>query len=285
MNKELEQLLDIARKAARAGTEAIKDIYVHYLSNGDIGIKDKGKDDPVTSADMAANRVIINTITKYLPEHVILTEEDPGTWDVTGSEWAWMIDPLDGTRDFIKANDEFVTMVGLTHLGQPVVGVVIEPATGLEIYACKGLGAYRENTFQGIAGERLKFPDKVDSNNLRIAISRSHRDSKTDNLIRLLNIKKEIPSGSVGRKVAMVISGRADMYVHPARGTKLWDTCACDIIASEAGGVLLSGTGEKINYARTSGDVENPYGLLVCAAHISDRVIWASREVWGLNNH
>jgi fructose-1,6-bisphosphatase/inositol monophosphatase family enzyme len=71
--------------------------------------------------------------------------------------------------------------------------------------------------------------------------------------------------------------------VHPARGTKLWDTCACDVIASEAGGMLLSGTGDKISYVRASGDIENHYGLLVCSSTIADKVIWASRKVWGLD--
>jgi len=125
--------------------------------------------------------------------------------------------------------------------------------------------------------------DAADPKHLRIAVSRSHRDPKVDELIQLLAVKDEISSGSVGRKVAMVISGEADMYVHPARGTKLWDTCACDVIASEAGGVLLSGTGEPISYLRSSEDVENLYGLLVCPRSILDRVIWASRKVWGLD--
>jgi len=283
MKHELEYLLDVGRQAARLAAERIKTIYEQYLSGGNIDIREKGKDDPVTAADMAANQIIKEKLKDIFPEHAILTEEEPATWYKTGYEWVWMIDPLDGTRDFIKANGEFVTMVGLTQRGEPTIGVVVEPATGLELYACKGFGAYKSWLSQGDTSSRVKIIDTPDIKNLRLAVSRSHRDPKTDKFIEMLSVQKEIPSGSVGRKLAMVINGEADIYVHPSRGTKLWDTCACDIIASEAGGVLLSGTGEPISYLRQSGDVENHYGLLVCPTSILDKVVWASRKVWGLN--
>jgi 3'(2'), 5'-bisphosphate nucleotidase len=237
---------------------------------------------PVTAADIAANQVITQRLKSTFPDHAILTEEDPDSWDNTESEWVWMIDPLDGTTDFIKANGEFVTMVGLTHFGKPTIGVVVEPATGLELYACKGLGAHKNWLSQVDKPSRLKISDVADLNHLRLAVSRSHRDPRVDKFIKLLKVQDEISSGSVGRKVAMVISGQADIYVHPSRGTKLWDTCACDVIVSETGGMLLSGTGEPISYIRSSGDIENLYGLLACPKRILDKVIWASRKVWGL---
>jgi 3'(2'), 5'-bisphosphate nucleotidase len=283
MNGEQDHLLDVARQAARAAAEEISGIYQKYLSGGSIGIRDKGIDDPVTAADMSANRIITHTLRQTFPDHAILTEEEPRTWGETGHEWVWMIDPLDGTRDFIKANGEFVTMVGVTHRANPTIGVVIEPATGLELYAYRGMGAYKSSLSEGNKSSRVTANPAPDLKGLRIAISRSHRDSKVDELIRLLDVKVEISSGSVGRKMALVINGEADLYVHPSRGTKLWDTCACDVIASEAGLVLLSGTGEPIGYHRPAGDVENEYGLLLCPPAIADKVIWATRKVWGLN--
>lgn len=282
MKQDLESLLDTARQAARLGAEKIRDIYEQYLSGGNIGIREKGRDNPVTAADMAANQIITKMLKSMFPDHAILTEEEPDSWDKTGSEWVWMIDPLDGTVDFIKANGEFVTMVGLTHSGKPTIGVVVEPATGLELYACKGLGAYKNWLSQEETSSRVKISDTTDSKHLRLAVSRSHRDPRVDKFIQLLKVQDVILSGSVGRKVAMVISGQVDIYVHPSRGTNLWDTCACEAIVSEAGGVLLSGTGEKISYLRSSRDIENPYGLLVCPKQILDKVIWASRKVWGL---
>ena len=283
MDEQVEELLKAARHAALAGAEAIKGIYQQYLSGGSINIKDKGNNDPVTAADMSANRIITQSLKRDFPEHAILTEEDPDTWNKTGDEWVWMIDPLDGTRDFIKANGEFVTMVGLTHFGVPFIGVVIEPATGMELYACKGLGAYKSSLSKRDASLKVTVSDVPDQEHLRIAVSRSHRDQNVDKLIQLLDVKDEISSGSVGRKMGMVINGEADMYVHPSRGTKLWDTCACEVIASEAGLVLLSGTGEPIRYLRPDGDLENYYGLLVCSPSIVDKVVWASRKVWGLD--
>jgi 3'(2'), 5'-bisphosphate nucleotidase len=282
MTEEHEHLLNAARRAARLGAEEIAEIYGQYLAGRDIDIREKGADDPVTSADMAANRAIKRTLRDQFPEHAILTEEEPNTWNRTGAEWVWMVDPLDGTKDFIKRNGEFVTMVGLTHNGEPTVGVVVHPATGLEFYACKGFGAFRSSLSQEDSLSQVRIQENPDLRHLRIAVSRSHRDPKIDRLIELLRIRAEIPSGSVGRKMSMVIEGVADLYVHPARGTKLWDTCACDVIASEAGGVLLSGTGENISYKRPSGDVENPYGLLLCSATIQDTVVQASRTLWGL---
>jgi len=282
MNREQDHLLDVARRAARSGAEEIRDIYRHYLSGGSIGIRDKGVDDPVTAADMASNRVITHSLRQAFPNHAILTEEEPDTWGRTGHEWVWMIDPLDGTRDFIKANGEFVTMVGVTHYAEPTIGVVIEPATGLELYAARGMGAYKSFLSNAEQSSKLTAPHVPDLKGLRIAISRSHRDSKVDELIRLLDVQEEISSGSVGRKMALVINGEADLYAHPAKGTKLWDTCACEVIASEAGLVFLSGTGEPIQYLRPTDDVENRYGLLVCSPAIADKVVWATRKVWGL---
>jgi len=283
MNEEYDHLLQTARQAARSGANIIRDFYQQYLSGKSIDIRDKGVDDPVTAADMSANQIITHTLKEALPHHAILTEEEPHTWDQTEHEWVWMIDPLDGTKDFIKANGEFVTMVGATHRAQPIIGVVVEPATGLELYASKGLGAYKSSLSNAKKSSKITAPHAPDLKGLRIAISRSHRDSKVDELIRLLDVRAEISSGSVGRKVALVINGEADLYVHPARGTKLWDTCACEVIASEAGLVLLSGTGEPIQYLRPTGGVENDYGLLVCSHAIQDKVVRATRKVWGLD--
>ena len=283
INQDLGYLLDNARQAARLAAEKINDIYQRYLSGSDIGIREKAEDDPVTTADMAANHIIKRKLKSAFPAHSILTEEEPETWTETGSEWVWIIDPLDGTKDFIKANGEFVTMVGLSHFGEPTIGVVIEPATGRELYACKGFGAFESSLAERDKSTRVRMPEAPDLKHLRITISRSHRDAKVDEFINLLDVQEEISSGSVGRKMALVISGEADIYVHPARGTKLWDTCASEVIARESGGVLLSGTGEQISYVRPSGDEENLYGLLVCPTSIKDKVIWASRCVWGLD--
>jgi len=178
MKQDLEYLLDVGRQAARVAAERIKTIYEQYLSGGNIGIREKGKNDPVTAADVAANQIITETLIDIFPEHAILTEEEPDTWNNTKHEWVWMIDPLDGTRDFIKANGEFVTMVGLTHRGEPTIGVVLEPASGLELYACKGLGAYKRWLSEGETSVRVNMNYAPDLENLRLAVSRSHRDTK-----------------------------------------------------------------------------------------------------------
>ena len=283
MKEDFERLLDTARKAARSGAVKINEIYERYKLGSDIDIREKAKDDPVTVADMSANTAIIKIIRNEFQDHGILTEEDPESWETRGYEWVWMIDPLDGTKDFIKANGEFVTMVGLTHFGEPTIGVVIEPATGMELYACKGKGAYKNWLYKKATPSKIKTPETKSMDNLRLAVSRSHRDQRVDTFMELMSIHQEIPSGSVGRKVAMVINGIADLYVHPSKGTKLWDTCACDAILSEAGGLLLSGTGEKIEYLRPDKDIENNNGLLAGTPNVMDSAIKASRKIWGLD--
>jgi len=283
MKEDLEHLLNTARKAARAGAVKISEIYEKYKLGNDIDIREKAKDDPVTAADMAANTAIIKIIRNEFGDHAILTEEDPESWQTRGYEWVWMIDPLDGTKDFIKANGEFVTMVGLTRFGEPTIGVVIEPATGMELYACKGNGAYKNWIYKRTTPSKIMTPETRSMDKLRLAVSRSHRDQRVDMFMELMSIHQEIPSGSVGRKVAMVINGIADLYVHPSKGTKLWDTCACDAILSEAGGLLLSGTGEKIEYLRPDKDVENNNGLLAGTPNVMDLAIKASRKIWGLD--
>lgn len=94
MKQDLESLLDNARQAARLAAEKIREIYQQYLSGGDIGLREKGKGDPVTAADIAANQIITKRLKSTFPDHAILTEEDPDSWDNTESEWVWMIDPL-----------------------------------------------------------------------------------------------------------------------------------------------------------------------------------------------
>jgi 3'(2'), 5'-bisphosphate nucleotidase len=145
------------------------------------------------------------------------------------------------------------------------------------------MGAYKNWIYKRGMPCEIKISETTDMDTLRLAVSRSHRDQRVDTFMEIMSIQHEIPSGSVGRKVAMVINGVADIYVHPSRGTKLWDTCACDVILSEAGGVLLSGTGEKIQYRRPSQDIENQHGLLASPRTIMDPVIQASRQIWGLD--
>ena len=208
MNEDLDQLLQTAREAARSAARAIGDIYRQYLGGERIDIRDKGVDDPVTAADLSANRIITRTLKEAFPHHAILTEEEPHTWSETGHEWVWMIDPLDGTKDFIKANGEFVTMVGLAHNAEPTIGVVIEPATGLELFACKDRGAFKGSLSQVEKASKLTAPPAPDLKGLRIAISRSHRDSKVDDLIQLLD-------GSIDLfySATLLCTGRAD-FLH-----------------------------------------------------------------------
>lgn len=278
MSRDLEQTVHIARRVARAAAAKIAELYAACQAGAAAGTVFKGDDGPVTAADHAANQLILRELGAAFPGDALLSEENPESWITTG-EWTWMIDPLDGTEEFLKQNGEFMVMIGLAHRGVPVVGVVIEPATGDEYWACRGRGAFRLAP-GAREPERLRVTSCSDPAAMTLAVSRSHRSPRVESFCRDLQLTREVSSGSVGRKVALVTTGRADVYLHPSPGTKLWDTCAPQIIHEEAGGVFTTALGEPIRYVRPDGDVRNDEGLLATSAVAFPILLAAARRAW-----
>lgn len=264
--RDLARTLAIARSAVRLAADRIRVIYDEHKAGGDVDIQSKGKDGPVTAADNAANAILIDALRTAFPEDAILSEESPESWISDQHDYVWMIDPLDGTKEFIKANGEFVCMIGLVHLGKPVLGVVTEPATFDEFFAAKGLGAWRVPPGHplGEAPIPLKASAVSDTEKMTVAISRSHRPAKVEHFMNALGITQEYTSGSVGRKIALCATGRADIYLHASPGTKLWDLAGPHAIIEEAGGHFVDANGEPFVYRRPKGDVKNMVGILAC---------------------
>lgn len=278
MDRSLEETLQITRTITRSAAQRVLELYKEYQAGASAQTQDKGDDGPVTAADHAANAIILDGLRAAFPEDRILTEENPESW-VSSADWTWMVDPLDGTKEYLSINGEFMVMVGLCHRGVPVVGVVIEPATGDELYAAKGLGAWRvaPGTTEAV---RLSVSGETRLETLTLAVSRSHRSARVEVFEKETGIHKEFISGSVGRKIALVTTGQADLYLHPSPGTKLWDACAPQVILEEAGGQFTDALGQPIRYSRADGDVKLDDGILAAPAQVFDALVAASKKAW-----
>jgi 3'(2'), 5'-bisphosphate nucleotidase len=227
----LKQLTDFVKEAAKAAMEIYeKDFSVSY------------KDDksPLTEADTKVNEIICNTLKNLYPQIPILSEENKTIDYEIRKNWKryWCIDPIDGTKEFIKKNGEWTINIALIENSKPVLGVVYAPAIGDLYYAKKGEGAFKEtidDRQKSIEKERL--PIKQDRKELVVVASKSHLSKETEEFIqKLMTIDSNLVTKSKGSslKLCMVAEGSADIYPRLAP-TMEWDTAAADAIVREAG--------------------------------------------------
>ena len=226
--------------AIQAAESAAKEILAIYNS-GDFQAELKGDNSPLTRADKKAHEVIVKLLTPS--ELPILSEEGKNIPYAERRDWEyfWMVDPLDGTKEFIKRNDEFTVNIALIHENKPMLGVVVVPVGGDIYYAVKGAGAYlRQNEIE----ERLAVRPPVDLNatGLRVVASRSHMNPQTEQYIGQLRDAVLVSAGS-SLKFTLIAAGKADLY--PRFGpTMEWDTAAPHIIINEVGRRILQHNSE-----------------------------------------
>jgi 3'(2'), 5'-bisphosphate nucleotidase len=233
-----EAVIDIA---SRAGA-AIMQVY----ANG-FDIEHKADDSPVTSADLAAHRLIVQGLSQLTPDVPVLSEESAQLPWETRRQWQryWLVDPLDGTREFIKRNGEFSVNIALIDDGLPVFGVVQAPVTGVIWHAGRGGNAFRrQGEQQQLIRTRVPSPAP-----LRVAASRSHRGPRTEEMLSRMGDIELVAQGS-SLKFCRIAEGSLDVY--PRLGpTSEWDTAAGQCVLEAAGGVLLAAdTGEAFHYNR-----------------------------------
>lgn len=253
LSQELNTAITLAQKAGKA---------IMGFYNSSYLVEQKTTKDnftePVTIADKTASKIIVEGLAETFPKDGILSEEEIDTDERLKKERLWLIDPMDGTKGFVQKNGDFAVQIGLAESGEIILGVVYLPFTNQLYFASKNNGSYlveNDNTPQ-----KLQVSDKIDFNQMILAVSRDHRSPRMSSVINHFGILKEIERGSVGLKVGLIANQICDLYVHLSPWTKHWDTAAPEIILREAGGELTDLFGEKITY--NTADVQNYNGVL-----------------------
>lgn len=235
----LERELNIAILAAKNAGDKIMEIY-----SKDFSVDLKNDASPVTEADVQANICILETLKKDFPMDGYLSEETSDDQSRFAAARCWVIDPLDGTKEFIKKNGEFAVSIGLVDQEGVCLGVVYSPVRACYYYAVRGSGAYKQ-----IEGEQ---PVKINVSNrhqpYHLLISRSHPSKKTLKLMEVnsADIMSITEMGSA-LKGCLIAEGLYDVYYNFGYSMK-WDTCAMDCIVHEAGGTMRKLDGTPIDY-------------------------------------
>lgn len=231
----------LTEAALRAG-EVIMEVY----GSADFGVERKDDNSPVTVADKRANAIIVDMLHGEFPFIPVLAEESADDRTRLFSERCFIVDPLDGTKEFIKRNGEFTVNIALAYRGDPVAGVVYVPATGELYRACRGGGAYRRR--DGGEWERLRVSDRTEG--LVVMRSRSHGDPREEALLETnkARIARTVTAGS-SLKGCLIAAGDADVYIRYGY-TMEWDTAAMQCVCEEAGAVFRQTDGTPLTYNR-----------------------------------
>ena len=262
-DKELTLAADLARQAGAA-------ILAEY--KGPLRVEQKNYDndvEPVTQADRIANELIVNGLKQQFPSDGILAEESVDTERRLSKSRVWMVDPLDGTNGFIDGNGDFAVQIGLVENGEVVVAAVYLPLADVMYRAVIGGGAWIERP--QTEPERALVSNRQTFATMRLAASRSHRSPRMNKVVERFGFREEVQRGSVGIKIGLLVEQQCDVYIHLSPRTKQWDTCAPQLILTEAGGKLSDLFGQPLNY--NVKDVNNRNGLVASNGAAHDLII------------
>ncbi len=220
---------------------------------------DQSSEGPVSAADLAVNTWLLNGLKSEFPKTnwTLLSEETAKTElsqdEVIDAEWLWILDPLDGTKDFLQGSGEYAVHLGLVHLNRPVFGVVLLPEDQQLWFGVVGVGAWGENR----KGEKTpaSFSKREHENDISLVTSRNHRDQRLESLLKSLPYKREKVIGSVGCKVIAILRGEADLYISLSGNSapKDWDMAGPEAVLISAGGSFTHANGAPLLY--NNGDI------------------------------
>ncbi len=250
LEKLIEPVVDIAVDAGRA-------ILKVYATEFDV--QEKSDESPLTQADLASHRRIVAGLSALTPELPIISEEDGLPDFDERCRWPryWLIDPLDGTREFVSRNGEFTVNIALIDANRPVFGVVHVPVQDRTYVGCAGHGA--ELRAGGEAATPIRVAERS-SSPVRVVGSRSHRGASLDAYLEKLGDTDMVPMGS-SLKFCVVAEGRADIY--PRLGpTSEWDTAAAQAVVEQAGGQVLQLDGKPLSYNEKP-EILNPHFIVI----------------------
>jgi myo-inositol-1(or 4)-monophosphatase len=221
-----EREAEIARAAALAGAQVV----ATHASAERRAAWDKSDDSPVTAADLEANAAILGVLRAAFPGDAVLSEETADAPARLAAERVWIVDPLDGTKEYVEGVPQFAVSVALARAGEPVAGCIVDPSTGDCYWASLGAGAH--------LGERRVSVSSAASLSESVMLS-SRTEMKRGQVEAFRGLVKRVdPVGSVALKLALVAAGRADVWLSAAPKSE-WDVCAGDLLVREAGGVFV----------------------------------------------
>lgn len=253
---ELERLLPEVTRLARQAGDAILEVY-HRAAGYEV--EDKADNTPLTTADVNAHRLIERGLRELRPDLPILSEESAEVPFSERRQWSayWLVDPLDGTREFIKRNGEFTVNIALVDNGVAMLGVVHAPVIETDYFAAQGVGAYKR---VGDAAPQAIAVQPLPCDRIRVAGSRSHANERLQAFLDCLGPHELRPMGS-SLKSCLVAEGAADIY--PRFGpTSEWDTGAAQAVVEAAGGHVTDTALQPLRYNQEE-SVLNPEFLVI----------------------
>ena len=264
LGDELRAAVELARAAGK--------LAVDIRDGGTLGVEMKPGDEPVTIADREASELIVGGLRDRFAADRVVSEELPLSHDLAAPR-VWLVDPIDGTKDFIRGSDGFSVMIGLVRDNRPVLGVVHQPTRDRTFFATPA-GAF---VVTGGAIAPLAVSTVTAAGDARLVASASHRAAVIDQVKERLGIADEQNVGSVGVKLCLIALGVRDLYINPSSKTKAWDTCAPEAILVGAGGRLTDLFGVPIDYR----ELAHRRGLIASNARVHDEVVGKLAPLFG----
>jgi 3'(2'), 5'-bisphosphate nucleotidase len=236
---ELNDILSVALGAIRKASVEVLGLYQNISTEK---INYKSDESPLTQADIASNNIIISNLQQH-SSYPILSEEGQDDLTRLNSKYVWLVDPLDGTKEFISKNGEFTINIALVENNRPILGVVSVPAKNVIFYAIRGQGAFVRRDCED---KQIYCSKCNDIGSAKLSVSRSHLDPKLKQLLEKHQISNFTPKGSAV-KYCSIAEGLVDASI---RKTPLmeWDICAADCILKEAGGLITDFKGSDLKY-------------------------------------
>ncbi|MDD5254375.1 MAG: 3'(2'),5'-bisphosphate nucleotidase CysQ [Candidatus Nanoarchaeia archaeon] len=243
----LEKELKIAREISKKAGEKIIEIY----NSPDFEIRIKEDKTPVTKADLAATDIIVNELKKHFPDYGFLTEEEKDNSERLDKEYVWIIDPLDGTKEFIAKNGEFTVNIALVKNKEPILGIIYVPTKKETYYAAKNRGSFYELNNEI---KKLNVSDKKLIEEMEVVRSRFNAGEKLLKFLEKTNFREIKVVGS-SLKGCLIARGDADIY-YKFGSIHEWDICAMTLVLEEAGGTITDLEGKRLVFNKESPSFE-----------------------------
>lgn len=244
---ELENALNICKKLAVEAGQRIMEVYHNKELFRQTEFKADGS--PLTIADKKANRIIVEGLKTTFPDCAVLSEEEKDNKERLDNNYCFIIDPLDGTKEFLKRNGQFTVNIALAYKHRSVIGVIYVPASQELYYAAEGRGSWLQKKDGKV--QRLHVSDITEHNKVRLAMSSSHGCQEMEELIRKYHLKNLVKIGS-SLKGCLIARGEAEIY-YRYNPTMEWDTAAMQCVTEEAGAIFRQMDDSRMLYNQ-----ENP---------------------------